>query len=258
MKKVRNKKQKRLKKPYAAKSMMIVAATAFCLAAPEAHAASSKNTGNKTTSTYSTYSNESSYRNNAGASTSGSNFSLFKPVNPREDWRGPYIGAHGGGMWSEFNNRGGAFDARGDDGSFAGGVQIGHNWQVDRFVFGPEADVTWMDLQSRNGPARYSQDWQSTVRGRAGFAFFDNLMAYGTGGVAFTNNEIAAGGATDEETAIGPAYGGGLDMLLNPNWVTRVEYLRTEAPIRSHSVSGIPVSGGSDNDQVRFGVNYKF
>lgn len=86
------------------------------------------------------------------------------------------------------------------------GVVIGYNWQNDFLLIGMEADQSfsntgvisrsevntfrslsnYRDMSHSVGQAKilYNLDWTGTVRGRIGLAA-QNLMIYGTGGVAY-------------------------------------------------------------------------
>jgi outer membrane immunogenic protein len=93
-------------------------------------------------------------------------------------------------------------------------------------------------------------DWFGTVRGRAGFLITDQILLYGTGGLAYgrvevsgspiaTNATLLFGGAfpytgagsafTAAKTNVGFAVGGGVEGKLSPwlpaNWSWKLEYL---------------------------------
>ena len=83
-----------------------------------------------------------------------------------------------------------------------------------------------------------------TVRGRVGYVFNNNWLVYGTGGFAWSYDQITrtqlAGAAlppgTDESTLLwrfGWAAGAGIELPVAPNWSARVEYLYTGFDNRS-------------------------
>ena len=138
--------------------------------------------------------------------------------------------------------------------SVAGGFQAGFNWQfAPTWVAGIEADCTWTHAKgSFNGtmtvlaappvPLPNSSialstqvDWLASVRARLGFLLTPNLLAYGTGGVAWgkvddaANNDITTSGyhtsAALSSTPNGYVLGGGLEWAVTNNWLLRGEYL---------------------------------
>ena len=131
---------------------------------------------------------------------------------PLFTWTGFYAGVNAGWGWRD-NERepvilGGAvpgtllFDSE-DDGGFVGGAQIGYNYQIGSFVVGVEADIQWADTD--NGvyvaflpagaprtllPRTFDNnlsDWVGTGRRRLGVAF-DRVLVYGTGGLAYSDD----------------------------------------------------------------------
>src|SRR5262245_22336450 len=87
------------------------------------------------------------------------------PAGAVYDWTGFYVGAHIGGA-----------DADGLDSGFIGGGQVGYNYQVGRWVFGAEWQMSATSIgKSVDAPpfmhAEVNLDWISTLAGRAGYAF---------------------------------------------------------------------------------------
>jgi outer membrane immunogenic protein len=85
-----------------------------------------------------------------------------------------------------------------------GGFQAGYNWQSNRWLAGVEADFDWAAIKG-NGtsnftlevfPANYQATenikWFGTVRARLGWLPTDNLLLYGTGGLAYGRVEAGA------------------------------------------------------------------
>jgi outer membrane immunogenic protein len=159
---------------------------------------------------------------------------------------------------SQFNVPG----AGSNGGSFAGGGQLGYNWEFNPyFVFGAVGDVTVFNHSgdvSRTrtfGPIAgttetdthtdsYRHDWLGTIRLRAGPTFND-LWIYGTGGLAFgdlkSNSSsvttwsnpgyvpptqvVASGSGSTSGLAFGYAIGAGAEYKLLSNWSIFAEYL---------------------------------
>lgn len=221
------------------------------------------------------------------------------PQPVQASWTGFYIGAHAGYSWGRwdgdltfdpgtgplqvFDPSHRTIDAHG----WLFGGQIGFNYQVNYFVFGLEADASWTNLKGSNNFTTFDGatnwaienrlDWFATVRGRAGVAI-DNLLFYGTGGVAFgqTKGDLvvtalpafvtAVGSAT--ENHIGWAAGGGVEWQYTRALSVKFEYLHVDLGSASYRLVGTTFVGTpftTDSfpadlkfDIVRVGVNYRF
>lgn len=101
-------------------------------------------------------------------------------------------------------------DLTSDETTFTGGALFGFNWQRDHLVLGLEGDINYVgfgDSETRDRGAlldglfneqpgtisashklSYGADWYGTLRGRMGYAA-DNLLIYGTGGLAYGDME---------------------------------------------------------------------
>ena len=172
------------------------------------------------------------------------------------DWSGPYVGGHLGGGWADFSNDGG-IGPSGSEESLLGGVQAGHNWQRDRYVFGVEGDFTKMNLQSKNAASNVDEDWMMSFRGRAGYDF-GQFLPYVTAGLGLTDVVAKVPGGEETYVQPGPVVGAGVDSPVSDNWFGRVEYLYSNVPEDSTNIGGSTVTAGSDNHIVRVGLNYKF
>ena len=147
---------------------------------------------------------------------------------------------------------------------FAGGGQVGYNYQVGQFVFGIEADLDFITRGSRGngngsvvlpvalggigattafttGSRNSGGNYFGTVRPRIGFAI-DRALIYVTGGLAygdFTNRRSSSVTFRDSTgvalntysstggggNRIGYALGGGVEYAITNNWTVRGEYL---------------------------------
>lgn len=190
--------------------------------------------------------------------------------------------------------------------SFIGGLHAGFNWQFARsFMVGVEGDWQWMnahylfcrqtDIASAacadNGRGFVYGSSQAkslaTIRGRLGLTF-DRLMLYGTGGVAFAEINSSLGtnclvnGCADQGGAsaalsnyatkkTGWVAGGGIEWMLDANWIVRGEYLHADLgsvtnllvldPVNSCFAGGpcgATFSRDIRYDIVRLGASYKF
>jgi outer membrane immunogenic protein len=181
--------------------------------------------------------------------------------------------------------------------AFVGGGQAGYNWQVNAVVLGAEVDFDSFNVRlSRTGSgvlptiggtftitSSANTDWLFTARGRVGWAF-DNLLLYGTGGLAETHLNASnsytdtagyppgpgVGAWNASAMKLGWTAGGGLEWALTRNWSVKAEYLFVK--FGSINASGTVVSAinptgyasaiGTSTDLTasiaRAGINYKF
>ena len=203
------------------------------------------------------------------------------PPPPVLSWTGFYIGGEIGARWSDptwsttclqpgfatcpaanyparfaFNNPE-SFNSV----SVKGGPFIGYNYQIgSQWVVGVEGDWQYADNRRTNAGIPGTEDptvagepgldsstvrenWDASIRARAGFLVMPNLLLFGTGGAAFTNVSATAlcGTAFDvgwcssadplmgtpqsaSTTRVGWTVGGGLEYMIAPNWLIRAEY----------------------------------
>lgn len=211
------------------------------------------------------------------------------PVTQAPLWTGLYVGGHLGGGWatakSDFSTTGPAFGTADNHlTGFAGGLQLGYNWQSSHWVYGAETDFTFAKFDgslSTNCPAalcgvavaaNYDQKmpWFGTVRGRIGYAQ-DGWLLYVTGGYAYTRLETDATATTGAGTATlsqqtfrnGWTVGGGIEVALMRHWSLKAEYLYMDfgSHTTTWAVPGLPALSDStklDLNLVRVGVNYRF
>ena len=104
----------------------------------------------------------------------------------------------------------------------------------------------------------------STVRGRIGAAF-DQILLYGTGGVAFADNKISGSvpGVTVSDTKIhtGWAAGVGLEWMFTRAWSLKTEYLYRRFDSQTYFTTQLPpgiASGTLAMNSIQVGINYHF
>ena len=85
---------------------------------------------------------------------------------------------------------------------------------------------------------------------RAGYAFSDQLMAYGL--LGYTHAKLEAPGLS--ENVDGGTVGLGAEYRFNPNWSGYAEYAYTDLG----SVGDEELSSDLDLNQVKLGVNFRF
>jgi outer membrane immunogenic protein len=197
---------------------------------------------------------------------------------PDPTWTGFYLGGNAGIGVSQTTAKTELFPGLADraGAGFAGGGQIGFNWQfAPHWVAGIEADVghlginrSFVDIDSPEVVLGVKTDWYGTVRGRLGYTSSPSLF-YITGGVAYvrvTNNydePIIGVVAARTETARGWTAGGGIETMLGGNWSAKAEYLYIDAG--SQDVFNTEIFDGGSTTRFenrfhvfRYGFNYRF
>jgi outer membrane immunogenic protein len=175
-------------------------------------------------------------------------YTVNQPLNAYS-WAGPYLGANLGYAWGSVEN-----SATKPDGVF-GGAQAGYNWQNGQFVFGLEGDIQASAADDTFAPWKFSNPWFGTVRGRLGYAF-NNVLVYGTGGLAFGELRAETFGLSESHTNAGWTLGVGAEFGIYQNWTAKVEYLYVDLASSNFSITTAPNS--YQFGLVRAGVNYHF
>ena len=227
---------------------------------------------------------------------------------PAYNWGGWYVGVNAGGNWGRsdvantFNTGTSAIPlpnqpATPTAGStsltpngFTAGAQLVYNHQVDRWLFGVEADAGFfgarqtrkidtpfpITVSSFTTSNAVSTDWLFTLRPRVGYAV-DRTLFYATGGLAltelkynggFSDGLIQAEAAGFTKTKAGWAAGLGIEHAFTKNWTAKVEYLYTDfgkqSVVSPLSLGQSPAAGSVTNDvdlkahTLRGGLNYHF
>jgi len=230
---------------------------------------------------------------------------------PVYSWTGCHVGVNAGGGWTNQgyttstpatgatgapntlvttpfdgsqNNGWGASSSTSNNGGFAGGGQIGCDYQTGVFVFGGEADIQGYTGKANsttafappgtgglpitvNNAFSSQTPWFGTVRARIGTtAINPAVLIYATGGFAYgqenvTDNMTVTNGATLVEqfpfstrsTKTGWTVGGGLEWMFVRNWSIRAEYLYVQLDGNGGQVLNTTVLGPSalPNDAMR-------
>lgn len=165
-------------------------------------------------------------------------------------WMGPYFGGNVGYQWGSIDNN------PAKPSGVVGGLQAGYNWQSGNFVFGGEGDINLSNSDDTFAPWKFSNPWFGTLRARAGFAAWNNVLLYATGGFAFGGLEAERNGLSESRTHVGWTIGAGAEVALNQAWSVKAEYLYLNFADRAYTVTG--ADHGFDNNLVRFGINYRF
>ena len=157
-------------------------------------------------------------------------YTVNQPLNAYS-WAGPYLGGNLGYAWGSVDNN------PTKPSGFAGGVQAGYNFQTGPWVFGIEGDIQASGAEQTFAPWKFSNPWFGTVRGRAGYAL-NNVLFYGTGGLAFGELRATTFGLTESNTNAGWTLGVGAEMGFAPNWSAKVEYLYVDLANSNFVVTG--------------------
>ncbi|MEP7014865.1 MAG: outer membrane beta-barrel protein [Verrucomicrobiota bacterium] len=191
---------------------------------------------------------------------------------PACDWSGFYVGLHVGAQFGHSENVDHDYNVGpipatsapsplgprstspdrpwgySESGVVAGG-QAGYNFQFGMFVFGPEFDLGYMNLDGRGtepgspgGDTRgeSDSDLYITLRGRLGVSldWHGCWLLYATGGVIGINydtrvvDDCVTGDCGDglidahkQEFNWGPTVGGGIERQIGRHWSIKLEYL---------------------------------
>lgn len=222
---------------------------------------------------------------------------------PIPSWAGFYLGLHGGYGWAR-HDLSDPFELvtdtpqtidgiHGQDALY--GAHAGYNWQFGRAVTGLEFDFSRTGIKGSNGVSetaavgvlgtatesltlRESLQYLGSARARLGWLPADNVLVYGTAGLAWGRfdhalEDVGSGafGSFAETvrnpiTKFGWAAGLGTEVMLgSSSWIGRAEYLhyQFDSLLGSSAFNGAGLnvsvtSGATTVDVVRAGISYKF
>jgi high affinity Mn2+ porin len=228
-------------------------------------------------------------------------------VSTAYDWSGWYVGAHvgvirGSSNWAAQPGAGAPalngsfdlpfnFDFMAGTGSYVAGLQGGYNYVLpSRLMLGFETDVSAPNsdvlvpysvrgsqavTSLLTGRVTYGEAviQYGSARARVGYAF-DHFLLYGTGGLAWTYDEVtrtqvsgtSSGGFVTPGTVdtkllwrLGWAAGLGAEIPLAGNWTARAEYLSTGFGRRGLTFPTAMEGFNSSlaMQSLRLGVNYR-
>jgi outer membrane immunogenic protein len=175
-------------------------------------------------------------------------YTVNQPLNGYS-WAGPYLGANLGYEWGSVSNSGAK------PSGVAGGITGGYNWQSGPIVFGLETDLQATGADDRFASYKFSNPWFGTVRGRIGYAF-NNVLLYGTAGLAYGSLQAEQFGLQQSQTAVGWTAGVGAEVGIYQNWTAKIEYLYVDLSSNNYTLTN--ATNGLDFGTVRIGVNYHF
>jgi outer membrane immunogenic protein len=185
---------------------------------------------------------------------------LYTPASPQAsygptpgfNWNGPEIGLIVGYGWGNAKNAAAKFDADG----WAGGAYAGYNFQpAQNIVLGIEGDITASGMDGSVPGLTVRNNWNATLRARAGYAF-DRFLIYGTGGLAVGGLKVENAAHSDDKSVAGWTLGGGLAAGLTNAVTARLEYRYTD--LGSHAFATSPTKVDFSSNQLFAGVGMKF
>jgi outer membrane immunogenic protein len=208
----------------------------------------------------------------SAGSASAADLALPAAAPAAYNWTGLYLGINAGyasATNTETLNGGGL----GGSGSvnlpaFAGGLQVGGNYQAGSLVLGFEADFDALTANQSIafGPLTGTAQvpWLGTLRGRVGWAF-DRYLVYatagGAGGELRSNLNLTGIGGTSATDTFGAwTAGGGLEVGITGALSARLEYLYLQSDSVSIVVNGPPAVTADNrvrDSMVRAGLNYR-
>ena len=221
----------------------------------------------------------------AGALTlaaSGIAFAADMPVKaaplPGCIWSGLYVGGHVG--WGEPTFKGTWFggsitqDFKQHPSGFLGGAQVGQNWCSNTFVYGWEADVSFMNWKRTNefsdaDTLTNKLSLLSSLRLKLGITTDPKTLFFVTVGPAYARVKATIfdtdipGTLTTSFNKFGGVVSLGFDQALTNNWSWRLEGLYYIFDAQK-TVGPLPLGTDFAADKlkdvfvIRLGLNYKF
>jgi outer membrane immunogenic protein len=175
---------------------------------------------------------------------------------PVASWAGPYFGLSAGyGFAGTINNAtGGQISTSG----WMFGGFAGYQGQTGRLVYGVEGDVGYNGNNGTNGVTSGRGGLEGSLRARLGVAPTDNLLIYGTAGVAASRVSITDGAGTASATGLGYTVGAGTDVLFTENVFGRVEYRFTDLAATGLNTGSGAQSPDHNNHRITVGMGIKF
>lgn len=179
---------------------------------------------------------------------------------PGFTWTGPYLGAILGYGWSDFDVRNNLAPATPTAEGGKLGVYGGYNYDLgNNVVLGVEGDLNIDNVRGNYGfDGSVKQNWDGTLRGRAGYSF-GRVMAYGTGGGAVSGATVSKGGYESDNTHWGWTLGAGVEAAVTDHVTARLEYQYADFGEQFYQTG--PLTGQNvdlNTSTIRAGVGYKF
>ena len=172
---------------------------------------------------------------------------------PVSEWAGFYIGIHGGYGWGDVDFGEGL--SLSPSGGLVGG-HAGYLWQWGGWVGGLEVDYSAASLKDDLEGLTSKIDALGSARGRLGWLWTPNLLAYGTAGVGWAHSKLTEGDFTSGESSFGWVAGAGLEYQFANSWRLRAEYLHYD--FTDVTYAGFNFNTDLRVDVVRGALSFKF
>lgn len=184
------------------------------------------------------------------------------------DWSGFFVDSDAGlGFGGASSLSAGAAAAPGAERPVRSGGAAA-DWQTGQWVVGVDGDVRFADLSEPetkgvNGLANNSGAdvaWFTTMQLRSGYAL-DNLLLYGTGGLAATGTDFTVSmNPKDTYTQAGWTAGAGMEWGLSDNAKAKVEFLYFDLDERDGAIpaDGVRLRINPGSQSLRLGMDFRF
>ena len=199
---------------------------------------------------------------------------------PVYNWTGFYVGGNLGGAWGNVEvtdvTKGATISP--DSSGFAGGGQVGFDYQMGSWVVGIRNVIDGTNLSKSvtyagptfAGTINGNTNWFDALTGRVGYLVQPNLLVYAQGGAAWAqwnvtfNNGAGVQVGELSGSKTGWTAGAGVEWMFVPHWSAFLEYNYMGFGTFSSAVATCigatcgTFSGKADLQNVLVGVNYKF
>ncbi len=105
-------------------------------------------------------------------------------------------------------------------------------------------------------------NWKATLRARGGFLMSPTLFVYATAGVAWADMDVSlsvngVGVSSTNPMLFGGVYGGGVETLITPNMLARIEVLHFDFQEETVNFGAVPTKLNVDETVGRIAVSFK-
>jgi outer membrane immunogenic protein len=200
----------------------------------------------------------------------------------RQMWTGCYIGGNIGGAFGDATVSGVAGSISSNGSGFAGGGQIGCDYEFNggwviglRDMFDATSNKRSRTIATAplaGDVVNFNNQWFDTLTGRLGYAVAPSTLFYFQGGGAWahTSTNVTAGGVQIGQTSAtrsGWTIGGGVEWMFAPHWTVFLEgnYMDfgsksgvAVTPVGTTCAVGCAFTATATETTVLTGVNYRF
>ncbi|MBZ0163013.1 MAG: porin family protein [Notoacmeibacter sp.] len=176
---------------------------------------------------------------------------------PVNTWSGPYVGVSGAYVFGRARYSlpaAGSFATNG----WYGNVFAGYDHQMGPVVIGIEGDIGYGSTSGGNGVASSRTRVDGTLRARLGYALTDDVLAYGTGGLAAARLTGEEGGTSQTRTVLGWTAGAGVQVKVTQSVFGRLEYRYTDFGNKTFATASGANTFSNRENKLLLGVGVKF